>query len=328
MRYARTLRVTVAVLASAGVHFAAAMVAAPPEPPVLVAGGATAEIAALGSNFEDLLEGSDVLQPAEALETDAVQPVDALRPTPAVVKAANPTAQPVAAVPPVVTASAAPVAARVPVSPSVTGSVAVPAAAIAKAEPVETPQPATPGTAPAEVASLSPAKPAETVTPEPELAVPVPIARPEPPARPKPTVVRKAEKKGAAPAPNTHRGNASRDSRAGKAEGQRTAQKKTGGGQRAGKASVAGNAAASNYPGKVYSKIRRTRQQRAGGSGVTRIRFSIASSGALASISVASSSGSSSVDNAALGHIRRSAPFPPPPAGARRQFVIPVEVRR
>ncbi|MCB1387488.1 MAG: energy transducer TonB [Nitratireductor sp.] len=89
-----------------------------------------------------------------------------------------------------------------------------------------------------------------------------------------------------------------------------------------------GNAAASNYPGEVYAKIARTRRKRAGGNGTARIRFSIGSGGGLATIVLAASSGNARVDDAALAHVRRSAPFPRPPAGAQRSFVIPIQFKR
>ncbi|MCK5750859.1 MAG: TonB family protein, partial [Oricola sp.] len=189
---------------------------------------------------------------------------------------------------------------------------------------------------PIETAALTPAQAAETIEAEPEESpIPVPIARPPQPqdernrteAREKRTAQteKSAKKQQVA---NAARGNADRNARAGDASGRETSKAKTGGGQSGGKASKAGNASASNYPGKVYAKIRRTRQKRAGGRGVAQIRFSISASGGLASIRLASSSGSGAVDSAAIDHIRRSAPFPPPPAGAQRQFVIPVEVRR
>jgi len=94
------------------------------------------------------------------------------------------------------------------------------------------------------------------------------------------------------------------------------------------KAKKKGNAAASNYPGKVYSKIARTRRRSAGVSGKALVRFKVSSSGQLAGISIARSSGNGKVDNAAIAHVKRSAPFPKPPAGAKRTFVIPIQFRR
>ncbi|TVP69897.1 MAG: energy transducer TonB [Rhodobacteraceae bacterium] len=50
------------------------------------------------------------------------------------------------------------------------------------------------------------------------------------------------------------------------------------------------------------------------------VAFSVGSNGGLASVSVAQSSGHAGLDQTALDHIRRAAPFPPPPAGAQCQF--------
>jgi len=88
-----------------------------------------------------------------------------------------------------------------------------------------------------------------------------------------------------------------------------------------------GNASVSNYPGQVYAKIRRTRQKRVGGRGVVRVAFTITSSGSLGSVSVSKGSGAATIDQAAIDHVRRSAPFPAPPPGAQTNFVIPIEVR-
>ena len=71
----RNLRISVAIAASLGVHFAAATAMAPTGPKVEIEGGATAEIAALGSSFEDLLAGSSAAQPAEVMPTETAEPV-------------------------------------------------------------------------------------------------------------------------------------------------------------------------------------------------------------------------------------------------------------
>lgn len=366
----RALRVWVAVVASLGVHFAAAMAVAPSDPPALIQGGTTAEIAALGSGFEDLLQGSDRLQPAETstvepsppsaemTEPSLSEPIEATRPLtvasvrPVPIQAPPPVRETLA---PATEAQAAPAvtttpAADMPFVETARPDPAKPALAPAAPEPAQPrleplqaspvrPAETAPPSQSTEIAALAPAQITETVEAEPEeRPVPIPVARPPRPedarnlaetkardvkkkAPPKKQVAKKAVVQSA-------RGNASRDARAGNASGRTTQKAKTGGSQKDGKARTAGNANASNYPGKVYSKIRRTRQQRAGGAGVARVRFSISSSGRLSSIRLAASSGSAAIDKVALDHVRRSAPFPPPPAGAQRSFVIPIEVRR
>lgn len=343
MRNHRALRISVAIVSSLGVHFAAAMVAAPSAPPVMVEGGATAEIAMLGSSFEDLLQGSDRLAPAEPApakpaETRPVDEDEAAKPVDAELARPDETAQPEQAV-------VKPVAYRAgttPVAPEVlTGTVPVTIQPAEKTEAAKTKETQTRSVAPeeaepakaVETATLTPSHAAGIVRAEPETqSIPVPMARPlQPDDKSNLAKAREAQQRKNAErtqVANVARGNADRNASAGSAQGRAESKAKSGGSENGGKAKKAGNAKASNYPGKVYSKIRRTRQKRAGGTGVARVRFSIATNGALASVRIAGSSGSSSVDSVAVDHIRRSAPFPPPPAGAKRQFVIPVEVRR
>jgi protein TonB len=64
-----------------------------------------------------------------------------------------------------------------------------------------------------------------------------------------------------------------------------------------------------------------------GRAGVVRVAFSIDQTGTLISVGVAASSGSASLDDAAIDLIRRAQPFPAPPArlGASvLSFVVPV----
>lgn len=120
-------------------------------------------------------------------------------------------------------------------------------------------------------------------------------------------------------------GSGKADSRKGAADGAEKGQATS---KSAGKsAGKTGNATASNYPGLVQRKIARTRKKSGSGKGNVVISFSITTSGGLGSVSVARSSGTSSVDAAALDHVRRSAPFPAPPAGAQTRFQIPVTIR-
>ncbi|UXX82385.1 energy transducer TonB [Roseovarius pelagicus] len=124
----------------------------------------------------------------------------------------------------------------------------------------------------------------------------------------------------------TARGNSNQNATAGSATGQAAA-KATTSGNAQGHSNAAGNAAASNYPGLVMKKISRVSRPRAASKGTAVIAFSIAPSGALARVSVARSSGSAQLDQAAAQMIRRAAPFPAPPAGARRDFSISIKGR-
>jgi protein TonB len=203
-------------------------------------------------------------------------------------------------------------------------------------------KPETTQAAPAQIASLQPVTATEVadasdVTPAAEPGIPAPRVRPPQPNDGK-IVASSTRRKAEKPAPQKKRKVAQKRRSAAKGKQsstQRSAQNNSGksshnasrGGGSGSKQKAAGNAKASNYPGLVYRKIQRTRQKRAGGRGSVRIRFSVSSSGGLARISIAKSSGSKKIDQAALAHIRRAAPFPAPPKGARRSFTIPVDIR-
>lgn len=219
----------------------------------------------------------------------------------------------------------------------------------AETVPAVKPQPApeTQQSTTAQIAPLKPASPTETaiasdVAQTAEEGVPAPRARPPQPydgklvaSKPEPVVKKAAQKptqkqtqKKTKKRQPAAKGNQSKTQRSAQNNSGKSTVTASRGGGKGSKTKAAGNAKASNYPGLVYRKIQRTRQKRVGGRGSVRIRFSISSNGRLAGISVARSSGSSKVDKAALAHIRRSAPFPTPPKGARRSFTIPVEIRR
>ncbi|QGX97596.1 TonB family protein [Roseovarius faecimaris] len=120
------------------------------------------------------------------------------------------------------------------------------------------------------------------------------------------------------------KGNASETAKAGAAQGSTQAETRT---ASAGKttAKQSGNAAVSNYPGKVMQKISRVRKPRVGSKGTAVVSFKIASNGGLAGLSLARSSGSGALDQAALNVIQKAAPFPPPPKGAQRSFSIKIK---
>lgn len=88
---------------------------------------------------------------------------------------------------------------------------------------------------------------------------------------------------------------------------------------------TAGNAAASNYPGQVMRRVAQVGRVRVNVSGAAVVAFTISSSGRLAALSLARSSGNAALDKAALRQIRRAVPFPKPPAGAQRSFRITIQ---
>ena len=74
------------------------------------------------------------------------------------------------------------------------------------------------------------------------------------------------------------------------------------------------------YPSSVFLQLQRTRRVGVNGRGVAMVTFTVRDDGSLASATISSSSGSRAVDEAAVDHIRRAAPFPEPPPGAQRRF--------
>ena len=127
----------------------------------------------------------------------------------------------------------------------------------------------------------------------------------------------------AAPAAQSSRGNSTVSAK----QGAETSNSRPAGGQATktgGTAQVQGNAAASNYPGLVMRRIQRAKR-RTTVRGVAMVRFRIGAGGGLAGLSLARSSGSDKLDRIALDQVRRAAPFPPPPAGARTSFTVRIK---
>jgi periplasmic protein TonB len=165
--------------------------------------------------------------------------------------------------------------------------------------------------------AVAPAEPAETIT---GVEPPAPLdVSPRPRPRPDPEADKVAAAEPDAPPPSA--AGATEAERRGATDGGSEAAAEPDSGQ-ANAAPVAGNAAASNYPGTVMQKISRTRKPRVGARGTAVVGFEIASDGGLARIVILRSSGEAVVDQAAVEHLNRSAPFPPPPAGAERRFQV------
>ena len=84
-------------------------------------------------------------------------------------------------------------------------------------------------------------------------------------------------------------------------------------------ATAQGNAAASNYAGKIKRKIARARRKTVNIRGTAVVGFQIGDGGALLSVSIVRSSGSKKLDQVALAQVRGAAPFPSAPArGAQK----------
>jgi protein TonB len=319
----------VAVLVSGALH-AAGTVAFHSGPSVLVEGGQAASIALMGDAFEDLAAGAQAVVPdfADVPTTEPVgQPV-AQTAVPVRAAQAAATAAPAAQAAPVSQAVAAqPDVATAP-DPELAAVVAAPQAApVAEVAPAAAP--------PAPVALPAATARAEAaVTPS---AEPVPPARPEsrapvrpdtvveavpdqtpPPAvvnspRPEPKPKAKAAKPAAA-------GNSDRNARRGDQAGQAAGRAEAAGQGQV--ATAAGNAARANYPGAVLRQIQRVRKQPVAARGTVVVAFQVRADGALGLARILRSSGSAVLEEAALAHIRRAAPFPAPPAGAQTAFTF------
>jgi protein TonB len=193
-------------------------------------------------------------------------------------------------------------------------------------EPIPTPEPAV---AADPVATTQPGPVEAKVQPPEPQSPPVTqsLRPPERPAPPEPEKPRPAQTK-PAPKPTQKsnpkpRGNGEVNATRGVATSTRSqpgGQAQTTGGS----AKVQGNAAASNYAGLVMRRIQRAKR-RADVRGEALVRFSITAGGGVASLSLARSSGSGKLDGIALAQVRRAAPFPPPPPGARTSFTVRIK---
>jgi len=97
-------------------------------------------------------------------------------------------------------------------------------------------------------------------------------------------------------------------------------------------APAASSAEAAGYQGEVLGRIAAQKRypeaaREHGAQGVAIVRFSIAASGQLAGASLSRSAGDPLLDAEALATVRRASPFPPPPAGAPRNFSVPLSYR-
>lgn len=183
------------------------------------------------------------------------------------------------------------------------------------------------------VAEPVPDEPFETLA----AVVPIPEPRPEAPTEkpaekvekkraPKKETPARQQEKSAKKRTSGSKGNATADTRRGQADGQAkgSAVAESKGGKRQ---SAAGNAAVSNYPGKIVSKLRRAaRRQKL--QGKVMVAFTVSANGGVGGVRVVRSSGSPVLDNAAIETVRRAAPFPAIPEGAGRSswpFAVPLE---
>ncbi|WP_309085915.1 TonB family protein [Chelativorans sp.] len=356
-------RKAVAIGLSLALHATAAIAIlfAPKPPEVQIAGGEEGEIVLTGAALIDMSAAgspSETIEPVEQVnpaDVAALEPVETATESIAPVETTAVEPEEIPVLEPVETPPA-PVAAVEPAEP-----VPVPAPTAAAVEPTNT-ETAEPVTV-EEVLSATNTPPSNPVEPVPDTIEPVPeeeevsmlpIPRPTPrphyvppkeaprKAEKAPAPERKAERRAAsqpekkAEQPRQRRSSAGsggrneQDAKRGSAEGSRTTGNSASRGR--GRAAEAGNAAVSNYPGKIVSKLRRSLRypreaQRQRLKGEVRVAFTVTSSGAVSGIRVVGSSGSPVLDRAAVETVQRAAPFPPIPQGAGRSswpFTVPL----
>lgn len=161
-----------------------------------------------------------------------------------------------------------------------------------------------------------------------------PVADAKPQGKRSPPPEAELRKKAAKSTAGGNGGRNAANARRGQADGRATG--KAASKQSGSRSSAAGNAAVSNYPGKVASKLRRALRYPAAAKrqrlrGQVRVSFVVSASGAVGSVRVVSSSGSSILDGAALDAVRRAAPFPAIPQAAGRSswpFTVPLAFSR
>jgi protein TonB len=281
----------VSLLAHAGAAAILTLAPAEKEDEALIAGGVVAEVAMLGNSaFEAVESGNpdDVIRPEE-IEPDVTEPV------PQQVSEIQPTE-----IQPETTEMVSPVD---PVASEPVQELIVPSAEV-------------------EIAAVPVPEIKPEIEPEQEIK-PVPEKKEEPvrkveQKKPKPKVVRKAGEKGKARASTAK----------GEIDGSADVKTASVGGQKKGNSSAAGNAAVSNYPGKVRNKINRAKRRAPGGErGSVVVSFVVGAGGQASGIRIARSSGSGALDRAALESVQRAAPFARIPEAAGRSswaFNIPI----
>lgn len=333
---------TVAFALSAFAHVAVASLFQPQETTIEIAGGSPVVLALAGNSFADMVvagEAADTLDPVTEPVSEVAAPVETAMASEVVETASVPvapeTVKPVEATPPV-DAVEIPQAAAEPAIETAR-PVEMPVAAVSEIEPI-----VEVASVDADVAIAAPPPVLQQAEPDPVVLdnIPVPVARPEPKPelktasaaqKPRPVKAAKTEKKRVKPKPV-----AKAKPQAGNG-GQSNANASKGGAKAvSGNSSRAGNAAVSNYPGKVAGKLRRAvrypreaRSKRIRGEAV--VSFVVASSGSVSRVRLVRSSGSPLLDTAAIDTVRRAAPFPPIPGGAGKSswpFSVPVAFNR
>ncbi|WP_276120612.1 energy transducer TonB [Pararhizobium qamdonense] len=300
------LKWTGAILLSLLAHAGATQLFEPNEEPqelALVAGGEAMEVAVLGNAFEETVLSGD---PTEAIEPDEAEPEEIV-----------PEPTEVAEVPPVQSE----VTAETPSDIVPTeADVILPAEEIVEAV---TAQPEITAT----VAAVETVVPQEKpdIKPEPEKKA-EPKKEPEK-EKPKKKVVKKRA------------GDAGKQVETavkGQADGVEGAAATASTGKKGKVAQAFGNAAESNYKGKVRSRVQRyfrfpRSADRAGLGGTVTVSFTVSTVGGVSGVRIVKGSGSPVLDEAAINAVRKAEPFPKIPEAANRTswlFTIPLQFAR
>lgn len=333
------------------------------DPEIKIESGAGAQQAALGSSFADMVAGK--LTPLDATEmveaesatdktettktyekvqtpkaqkiadvepaqTPAMETLDALpqqqpTPTPQLPQSATTSAIPTdTAEAPAVTFSQPVVSKTIQLAPVLAASPKATSAQTSQTTPIVTAMLAQPQTSAVITPSPSLLSKPDVITGDtPETAAPTTSKRP---SRRKVDLAKVVKKPTVAKPKKqaTKRGNSNRNNTQGSATGTPQDKAKVQSNGRA-KASASGNAAINNYRGKVMRKLSRVRRPKTKAKGTAIISFRVSASGGISALSVAHSSGSGALDNAAMGVVRKAAPFPAPPKGAKREFSIDIK---
>lgn len=301
----------------------------PPDIKISGSTGGTGATAQLGFAFADLISGTisplesqeAALQPVQAEAVSETQPIDATKPRPTPKAATTTEAVPAPYASPQEISAPQVLSVAAAVQPTVQASAqtAEPVQKLltqdlvkaieepvkpAKKKPVEKPKPKPKPQMVTATKQVS--EPVEKmVTQEVAKVIEDPV---------KPTKKKPVKKPKPKPKPQKLKaGNAQTDSAAGQENGVQKSQSKTKGNTQP--AAKVGNAAKSNYSGKVVRKIKRAKFPKASRPYVTGVLIVISANGQLGSISVTKSSGSRDFDNAVVRAVKRAAPFPKPPAG-------------
>ncbi|MER9850218.1 TonB family protein [Mesorhizobium sp. M0106] len=275
---------------------------------------------------ETLQPVTDVVEPVNEAATETAAPADRTEPAPAQPARQDPS-------PDVLVTDR--------LVPADDNAVPPPVGAAETAEPAETSAPAPADPKPAETVqtteTVGAAEEPKPDRPEPKqpkkaTAKNKPARKAEPNEPEKPALRRKASKALAkADSKKKKTGSGGRDETdvaRGMADGKKDGKILTA--SRGGKSGI-GNAAVTNYPGKIRSKlVRAFNSTRTRATGTATVAFTVGSNGSVRSARLTGSSGVAALDKAALDAVRRASPFPPIPDGAGRsawQFEVPLGIR-